>query len=157
MGLRFQEALARIAIIGGLLHRKGLRLNATGGAIQRSIAVARQFRCGGLRQFSRLSFGVLAITLLVASDEHGAIGVVTPAASVEAGRSAVLNIEFRLIQSIAECRVDGLRPLAGLDLWPISRDSHQRHNREAQTGIQDKKRLPFHGFTSQSLLPGARS
>src|SRR5216684_3459698 len=107
MSLRFQEALARIAIISGLLHLKGLRLNTIGSAIQRSIAVARQFRCSGLRQFSRLSFGVLSITLLVASDEHRAIGIVTPAASAEAGGSAVLNIEFRLIQSIAECPVDG--------------------------------------------------
>src|SRR5216684_8048686 len=101
MSLRFQEALARIAIISGLLHLKGLRLNTIGGAIQRSIAVARQFRCTRLRQFSRLSFGVLTETLFVASYEHGAVGVVTPAASSEARRSAVLNIEFRLVQSIA--------------------------------------------------------
>ena len=85
MSLRLQEALARIAIISGLLHLKGLRLNAIGGAIQRSIAVARQFRCSGLRQFSRLRFGVLAVTLFVAGNEHGAIGVVTPAASAQAG------------------------------------------------------------------------
>src|SRR5258708_39679791 len=107
MRLGSQEALPRIAITGGLLPLKGLRLNAIGAAIQCSMVVARQFRRRGLRQFSRLSFGVLAVTLLVAGNEHGAIGVVTPAASAQAGHSAVLNIEFRLIQSIAECRFDG--------------------------------------------------
>src|SRR3989449_11637238 len=155
MSLRLQEALARIAIISGLLYLKGLRLNAIGGAIQRSIAVARQFRCRGLCQFSRLSFGVLAVTLFVASNEHGAIGVVTPAASAQAGQSAVLNSEFRLIQSIAECRVDGLRPLARINFWPISRDPHQGHNREGRSHVHDKKRLSIHGFTSPSLHPGA--
>src|SRR5260370_9698002 len=93
MSLGFQEALARIAIIGGLLHLEGLRLNAIGGAIQRSIAVARQFRRRGLRQFSRLSFGVLAVTLLVAGNEHGAIGVVTPAARRPAEKSSTVHLK----------------------------------------------------------------
>src|SRR2546426_12841047 len=106
MSLRLQEALARIAIISGLLYLKGLRLNAIGGAIQRSIAVARQFRCSGLCQFSRLSLGVLAVTLFVASNEHGAIGVVTPAASAQAGESCVLNNRVRLTQSLAGCPLD---------------------------------------------------
>src|SRR5467141_4172269 len=114
MGFHFQVALARSAIISRLLRLEGLCLHAIRGAIQRSIAIARQFRCTGLRQFSRLSFGVLAVTLFVAGYEHGAVGVVAPTASSQAGQSAVLNIEFRLVQSVAERRVDDLRPRA----WP---------------------------------------
>jgi len=71
-------------------------------------------------------------------------------------RATTQNREIASALGVSTRRVDGLLPLTRYDPGTISRDSHQGHDRQPQTYVQDKKRMSFHNFTSSSVLLGER-
>src|ERR1700724_681009 len=108
--------MAGVAVIVCRVDLQGLRCSAMPGAIQHSIPVARQFGSIGFHQLSGMSFGELAIALLVPSYEQSAVPIRAPAAARNAAFSPILSIESRQEPTIAERCVGCLARVAARDL-----------------------------------------